>query len=104
MTCTGTAEEAKSKSVREFVCVGEPWLESTFKVGRRKWARLTFVTPPVDRRSEGRIEVHVPQLTWHPTAPKRLNKKELRAYRAGFDAFMAEVEQLTGVKMVTVRL
>jgi hypothetical protein len=104
MTIYTEAKQAKNNSVREFFCVGEPWLESTFKVGRRKWATLTIVTPPVDRRSEGCIEVHVPQLTWHPTAPKRLNKKELRAYRAGFDAFMAEVERLTGVKMVTVRL
>ena len=33
---------------------------------------------------------------WSPHIPKRLNKKQWRAYEAGRDAFLFEVAKITG--------
>jgi hypothetical protein len=37
---------------------------------------------------------------WSPTTPTRLNKKELRQYRAGRNAIVAEAVKLMGAALI----
>jgi hypothetical protein len=45
-----------------------------------------------------RGEVRMPVCEWHPTTPRRLNKKEWRACRAGRDAVLVEAAKLAGLE------
>lgn len=44
------------------------------------------------------------QSRWSPTVPKHLSPSELAQYRAGRDALMAEIAQLTGQRLIIVEL
>ena len=63
-------------------------LERTFAVGRFT-CTMTFPRPKPG------AAVHL-AAEWSPRVPQRLSSSELRAYRAGRDAALAEVARLLG--------
>jgi hypothetical protein len=67
----------------------QPWLQSTFRVGKRK-CTITYDQAPE------RGAAMVVRAEWSPTVPKRLTKKEIRQYRAARDDMVAEIARLTG--------
>ena len=67
----------------------KPWLQSTFRVGKR------LCTITYDREPE-RGAAMVVRAEWSPTVPKRLTKQELRQYRAARAEITEEIAKLTG--------
>jgi hypothetical protein len=70
----------------------KPWLQSTFRVGKRR-CTLTYDQAPE------RGTAMVVRAEWSPTVPKRLTKKEIRQYRAARAAVVAEIVRLTGFRI-----
>jgi hypothetical protein len=73
-----------------------PVLVRNFRVGHRT---VTCTVPPV--RPGGILSMAV---EWHPEMPRRLSPGELRQYRAGRDALMRELAQLTGLNTTVLDL
>ena len=71
-------------------------LSSTFRVGRRY--RCTIVLPL------GRGTAAQMAATWEPELPRRLTNSELRDYRRGRDAMLAEAARLLGGPVAVVEV
>jgi hypothetical protein len=65
-------------------------ITNTFRVGRYT-CELTF--------ADGQLSAE-----WRPGLPKRLSNKEWKAYRAGREALMAEVANITGGGVLLVEV
>ena len=68
----------------------------TFKVGKR------IVTLTIPRPVTGGVVSMACE--WEPTVPERLSAREWRQYRAGRDAALAELCQMTGEKALVLEL
>jgi hypothetical protein len=68
-----------------------PWLETTFRVGKRR-VTLTLPRKPADDLSD-----ILAMTKWHPRTPtRRLNKKDLRAWKQGVRLFVEEISAQLG--------
>lgn len=71
-------------------------LTRSFRVGKRT-CTLTVPAPRIGSAVTMVVE-------WTPTVPRRLTKAELRAYRAGRDAALADLALLTGLQTCVVEI
>ena len=72
-----------------------PALVRTFAVGRRYRCTITMRKPIPGTVGSTLFE-------WEPDVPKNLTKAELRDYRAGRDAAVAELAQMFGIQVALV--
>ena len=73
-----------------------PSLVRSFTVGRYT---VTLRVPPIERGS-----VRSMVCEWEPETPTRLTKRELREYRAGRDAALAELAEAMSTRALVIEL
>ena len=73
-----------------------PALVRSFNVGKRT------VTLTIPRPKPGTVAMMV--VEWAPSPPRRLSRRELRQYRAGRDAALAELARATGMNGLVIEV
>ena len=73
-------------------------LSTTFRVGRRY--RCSIVLPLAGVKA-GLLQI---ETSWQPDIPRRLSKAELRDYRRGRDALLAEAAKHIGGPVAVVEI
>ena len=73
-------------------------LSTTFRVGRRYWCSIVL---PLAMLKSGSLKI---ETSWEPDTPRRLTKAEMRDYRRGRDALLAEVAQHIGGGIAVVEI
>ncbi|MCW5750874.1 MAG: hypothetical protein KIT81_06985 [Alphaproteobacteria bacterium] len=71
-------------------------LVRSFKVGRRI---VTMTIPQIPARG-----LVCMSCEWAPDAPRRLSKRELREYRQGRDAVLAEISEMIGGRVAVAEV